>query len=67
MKAQITLKSGAAITVDVTRISVKRSPVDDSLVGIEWDTPDDRTAGLLYIDIEQIAAIVILREPKGGT
>lgn len=65
MKMQITFRSGAQITVDVTEFSTGRSPVTNRLASLKWKTPDGATSWLHGIyDLEDIAAIVGIDGPE---
>jgi hypothetical protein len=64
---QITFKNGAQIEVDTTEINTRRNPVSDDLIALNWKTPPDFTAKLLYLrDLDDIAAIVRLEDPTPG-
>lgn len=64
MKAQITFKSGAQITVDIDAIETSRHRVTGKLTEMQWVTPDGWTAKLHTVDIEEIVAIVALKDPE---
>ena len=61
MRAQITLKSGAQIEVDVEKIETVRNSATNELTKLTWTTPDEYSAKLLSITLDQIVAVVILR------
>lgn len=61
MQAQITLKSGSQITVDIDKIGAGRRNITKELAELSWETPEDWTSKLFHLDIDEIAAIVVLR------
>lgn len=69
MKAQITLKSGAQITFDTDNLTTGRDRVHGNLCSLKWETPDNWTEKLFMIELDEIAAIVLLDggpNPDGG-
>ena len=59
MKMQITFRSGAQITVDVTEFRTSRSPITDRLIRLSWIAPDGATAWLHGVyDLNEVVAIV---------
>lgn len=64
MRAQITLKSGAQIEVDVTELSTTRDKYSAELTHMEWATPDGWRRKLHTIAIDEIVAIVLIEEPE---
>lgn len=62
MRIQITLKSGAQIEADVSEYSTASSLVDGSLSKLNWTTSKDPAAGLKYVDLNEVAAIVTVRK-----
>ena len=55
--AEITLKSGAVITFECTKLAWKRDPISTSL---EWTLPEGATRRPVHIDINEIAAAVFV-------
>lgn len=62
MRAQITLRSGAQIEVDVTELTTGRSPVSNGLNSLKWTTPEQWARKLHTIEMGEIAAIVMLQD-----
>lgn len=56
---QITLKSGAQVTVDVDEFKVGRNALAQ-IVSLSWSTPNGFSSKLNYINLDEIAAIVTL-------
>jgi hypothetical protein len=67
MKAQITFRSGAQITFDVTSLVTGRSKIEGELHRLTWESPDDWTTKLHQVDLSEIVAIVCLRDPADAT
>lgn len=64
-RAQVTLKSGAQIEFDIGDLEVGRNGVTSEIQRLNWDTPEGWSRKLLSIELEDIAAIVIVRgEPS---
>lgn len=68
MKAQITLKSGAQVVVDINPdadvpLRTTRDRFTGNLTEMIWATPATWSAGLHTIDLGEVAAVVILRDP----
>jgi hypothetical protein len=67
MKMQITFRSGAQITVDVTEFSTARTPITDKLARLSWKTPENATSWLHGIyDLDDVAAIVAIEDPASS-
>ena len=62
MRAQITLKSGAQIEFDVEDLTSGRTPLTGALVKLQWVTPADWSRKLHFIEMDQVAAIVMLQD-----
>lgn len=62
MRAQITLKSGAQIEVEVEALDSERNRLTNELTRLGWTTPAEWTRKLHSITLSEIAAIVMLRE-----
>lgn len=60
MRGQITLKSGVQITFPIVSITIQRNRVTSELAGIKWATPAGTDAGLSYIDLSEVVAVVTL-------
>ena len=61
MKAlEIHLKSGNAFIVDATAMTTKRGQVDGELTSLEWTTPKGGKRKLHYINLDIIAALVVI-------
>lgn len=58
MKLEITFKSGAQVTVDVSEFTSKRSLVGGELTEIEWTTPQDWKRKLNSINLSEVACLV---------
>jgi len=63
VKVQITLKSGAQITVDAARFEVDYDGPSDRIASVKWK--HDRTGGNLLAGIvrSEVAAVVLLDAP----
>jgi len=57
---EVHLKSGSVFTVDATDVTTRRSTVTDELVGINWVTPAGAKRKLHTINIEDVAALVVI-------
>lgn len=66
MKAQITLRSGALIVVDIEELTTIMDKVGGGVAKLSWVNPEVWSAKLHTIVLPEIAAIVILDEPDGG-
>lgn len=64
MKAQITLKSGTQIVVDAEDVVTRQSSIDGTLIKFEWETPVRWGAHLEFLNLHEVAAIVLLRDPS---
>lgn len=62
MRAQITLRSGVQIEVDVTELTTGRHRFTRDLVSLDWTTPQGWTRKLHTIELSEIAAIVMIQE-----
>ncbi len=62
MKAQITMRSGAQVVVDVDMIKTSSDSIEGGLRLLQWETPTDWTAKLLKVDLAEVVAVVCLRE-----
>jgi hypothetical protein len=62
MKLEITFKSGAQVTVDVTEFSTKRSQISNTYGELNWTTPKDWTRKLHSVDLEQIACLIAVED-----
>jgi hypothetical protein len=62
VRIQITLKSGAQIEADVSEYSTAASLVDGNLTKLNWTTSSNPAAGLKYVDLNEVAAIVTVRK-----
>jgi hypothetical protein len=62
MRAQITLRGGAQIEVDITDLTTNRSPVSGGLTSLEWTTPDEWARKLHTVAVEEIVAIVVIQD-----
>lgn len=63
MKAQITLKSGVTVVADVDKWTTVRNGVGQ-LTGFKW--VDGGAASLMYLNIEDVSAVVVVDEPSTG-
>lgn len=64
MKAQITLRSGIQLVVDVEELTTERRALTKDLAKMNWVTPAGWLAKLHTIELEQILAIVLLRNEQ---
>lgn len=64
MIAQITLRSGAQIEVDVEDLTTGRSPITKELTSLQCTTPEGWTRKLHTIAVGEIAAIVMIQDPQ---
>lgn len=64
MKAKIYLKSGASLEFDIEGLTTSRHAITNGFTGMKWTTPDDWTSKLHTIEMDQVAAIVIVRDPS---
>lgn len=55
----LTMKSGAKVSVDVTEATYSRSV--SGTKSLSWTTPDGWAAKLLHVDMDEIAAVVAVR------
>ncbi len=62
MKLEITFKSGAQVTVDVTEFSTKRNQVSNTYAELNWTTPNDWARKLHSVDMTEIACLVAVEE-----
>lgn len=53
-RAEITMKSGAAITFECTKLVTRRNTVSGGLVEIEWD---GAVGAPMYLDLSEVAAV----------
>lgn len=60
-QAQIILTSGQAVIANVEKIRVIPATATKPRV-IEWTTPDDAYARLVWIDASQVVAVVVVRD-----
>jgi hypothetical protein len=60
-RVQITLKSGAQIEFDCDELTTGRNQLTNHLSSMNWSTPADWSKKLHLIELEEIAAIVVLR------
>lgn len=65
MRMQITFRSGAQVTVGVSKFKTGRSPVTGRLASLDWSTPGDTDTWLhgLY-DLDEVVAIVGIDDPE---
>jgi hypothetical protein len=63
VKALIIFKSGATVEVDIERFSTKKNVMSGAITELKWETPDDWTSKLHTVQLDEIAAIVALRDP----
>lgn len=63
MKAQITFRSGVQIAFDVTSLESGRGRIEGDLQQLTWETPSDWTTKLHRVELSEVVAIVMLREP----
>jgi hypothetical protein len=59
--AEITLKSGAVVTFECTSVTCKRTGISTSL---SWDVPSGAIRRPVYIDVDEIVAVVFVGGPK---
>ena len=64
MKIQVTFKSGAQIEFEVDEFSTGRDSLTRDLTAVNWKTPANWTRRLHTIEVEEIIAIVAIREPE---
>ncbi|WP_020525860.1 hypothetical protein [Catelliglobosispora koreensis] len=67
MKAQITLRSGAQIEAEVEDLTTTRNRLTNELTGLEWTSVDCWQRKLHTIEVSEIVAIVLIREPAEAT
>jgi hypothetical protein len=60
MKMEITLKSGTQIEVDVTEFTTGRNGLNE-LAKLNWTTPENWKRKLHTLEMDQIAAIVVVK------
>lgn len=58
MKLEITFKSGAQVTVEVSEFSSKRSTISGDLTELNWTTPNEWARKLHSINLTEIACLV---------
>ena len=64
MRAQITLRSGAQIEVDVVNLETTKNPGTQKITGMKWETPPNSTAKLHTVNLDEIVAIVVLQNTE---
>jgi hypothetical protein len=64
MKIQVTFKSGAQIEFEVDEFSTGRDHLTRDLISVNWKTPDNWTRRLHTIEVEEIVAIVAIRDDQ---
>ena len=60
MKMRVFLKSGADFTVDVEEFTTKRNQMSGELTSMNWTTPENWKAKLHTLQLEEVAAVVVL-------
>lgn len=53
---EITLKSGATVTADVTEWITETNPITGDIAGFRWDKPGPRR--LVHVNVKEVAAVV---------
>lgn len=69
MRVLLILKNRAQFTVDMTELTTTRHPLSGALAKMEWTTPGNYRDKLTYIDLAEVAAIVVqddLADPFDG-
>lgn len=61
-KVEITMKSGAVVSVEATEFSIQKSGLG-LLAGVKWVAPEGARRSLLHVHPNEIAAIVWVEEP----
>lgn len=58
---EVTLKSGVTVRGDVTEFKVEVGRVTNAPTRLKWSTPDNWLSSLMYIDPNEVAAVVFIR------
>lgn len=63
LEVTIALKGGAVVVIDASRFIVRTNRASGKIMGYEWRVikGDEMDRQLLYLDIDQIAAVVATR------
>lgn len=68
IRLQLTLRSGAQIEVEVGDWSVTKSLGGKGcLSNLKWETPQDATRRLVSVELEEVVAVVEIRDPGERT
>ena len=62
MKLEITFKSGAQVTVDVSEFKTHKSVIDGEFKQLDWTTPRNWKRKLHTIDLKEIACLVAVED-----
>lgn len=57
---EITLKSGATITADVSEWTTTRNKIDNRVTGYEWEHCGPRR--LAHVRVEEVAAVIFVND-----
>ena len=66
MQANIVFKGGTSAIIDIEKIHIETSPHDGHLTKLEWTHAPDGYALLKYVDVAQVAAVVLIRSMEEG-
>lgn len=64
MRIELLFRNGARVEADVDDVTTERHRVTNALASASWNTPPDWTAKLQWVDLSEILAVVVKRDPS---
>jgi hypothetical protein len=64
VRLELTMQSGAKVDVDVSNWEVIKG--SDGISRLKWETPASAPRKLISVKLDEIAALVEIRQPEAG-